>query len=697
MQTVAAPELIFWTHIAAAIAFTLFAVHLGVSWRGGVRGAMLMIAILLSALWSGLTAAFSVTSSRTLYGVATVADTLRAGAWLSFIGLWLKQLRPTQRVVIAGLPLPSDLLGLLLAGGVTLQIAAQFSSLAKDNPRLGYGLSMGQAILVLVAIEQFVRNTPAQARWGIKSLAAGVGAAFAFDVFCFSDAALFGILDGDLWGIRGAVHGFAIPAIALSAARNPQWRFRLAVSRRVVFHSAALLAIGIYLIAIAGAGYYVRYFGGEWGRALQATLVFAAALGLVFLAVSGSLRARLRVFISKHFFSYRYDYREVWLKFTSSLSAQHERHPFHERVILALSELVESPGGRLWLKDDHEQFVFAGRWNASETSTTFAADDPLTVYLTQTGWVIDLHQWRERPDEFSDLDIPRWLAELPQAWLLIPLIDADVLVGVVILAPPRTPLDLDWEVTDLLKTAGRQAASYINQIRTAEALLESRKFESFNRLSAFVVHDLKNLVAQLSLLLSNAHKHRHNPEFQADMLETIEHVTDRMRGLLMQLREGNTPIDQPRPIAIHPILQRIRKAKSGQRPEVQIAESAPISVIAHEDRLERVIGHLVQNALDATAANGTVAISASAGAGRSVIEISDTGCGMSEDFLRNGLFKAFRTTKPSGMGIGAYESLQYVRELGGSIDVESKIGSGTRIRICLPSADESGSEIGTDG
>jgi hypothetical protein len=71
-------------------------------------------------------------------------------------------------------------------------------------------------------------------------------------------------------------------------------------------------------------GYYVRYFGGDWGRALQLGLLFPGGVGLVLLVLSASLRARVRVFIGKHFFSYRYDYREEWLAFTAMLSSNSE-------------------------------------------------------------------------------------------------------------------------------------------------------------------------------------------------------------------------------------------------------------------------------------------------------------------------------------------------------------------------------------
>jgi putative PEP-CTERM system histidine kinase len=252
-----------------------------------------------------------------------------------------------------------------------------------------------------------------------------------------------------------------------------------------------------------------------------------------------------------------------------------------------------------------------------------------------------------------------------------------------VLATPRTAVKVDWEVRDLLKTASRQAASYLGQIRASEALLEARKFEAFNRMSAFVVHDLKNLVAQLTLMLRNAERHRDNPEFQRDMQTTVEHVVGRMNGLLMQLRAGATPVEKPRLIALGPIVRRVCAAGPG-RPPIALDLAAETIVVGHEDRIEHVIGHLVQNAVDATDRGGKVTVRVGRDETFACVEIRDTGVGMTPEFVRERLFKPFETTKTSGMGIGVYESSQYVAGLGGRIVVDSTPGVGTRVRVLLP-------------
>jgi len=255
---------------------------------------------------------------------------------------------------------------------------------------------------------------------------------------------------------------------------------------------------------------------------------------------------------------------------------------------------------------------------------------------------------------------------------------------------PRVPMTIDWEVRDILKAAGRQIAGTLAVRQAVEKLLQTRQFDSFARMSAFVVHDLKNLVAQLSLLLKNAARHRDKPEFQQDMLETVENVLDRMQGLLMQLRVGTRPIEPPAPLPLGEALRSALATKKGHRLEPMFAIDESLDraeVLAHRDRFERVVGHLVQNAIEATPVGGSVAVRARLDGSDAVVEVADTGRGMSRTFVETRLFRPFVSTKEHGMGIGAFESREYLREIGGSLAVQSEEGRGTTFTIRLPLAE----------
>jgi putative PEP-CTERM system histidine kinase len=391
------------------------------------------------------------------------------------------------------------------------------------------------------------------------------------------------------------------------------------------------------------------------------------------------------VLVSKHFFRYRYDYREEWLRFTNALSAHAAPQEIEQRVIRGLADLVESPAGALWLRDGSgKMFTQTTCWNMAPTTSAEDATGDLCGFLVARRWVINLEEFRSSPTRYGGLVLPAWLSAIPSVWLIVPLESGDELMGFVLLATARTQVEVNWEVNDLLKMAGRQAASFIGQMRASEALLEARKFDAFNRMSAFVVHDLKNIVAQLSLMVRNAERHSANPEFQQDMLMTVEHAVERMKQLMMQLREGTTPVDAARGVDLTEIVRRIARAKAAQERPIELQVSEAVVAKCHPDRLERVIGHVVQNALDATDAGGRIWIKVERGAGQAMVEIGDSGHGMTPEFVRERLFKPFQTTKPAGMGIGAYESYQYIQELGGRILVDSTPDVGTRVRLLLP-------------
>jgi putative PEP-CTERM system histidine kinase len=610
-------------------------------------------------------------------------DLARYAAWFAFL---LGALRPATAepeptrgpsllvpAVVAAIAIAATFLVVQGAGGAALDPA----------PRGAIAAWLALPVIGLVLVEQLFRNLPDDGRWNAKPLCLGLAGLFVFDVFIYSEALLFGAFDVDAQAIRGAVHALAVPLLFIASQRRGAGR--LQVSRRAAFYSATLLLAGAYLLFMSAIGYYVRYFGGDWGRALQLGLLFAAALLLVLFVLSASLRARLRVFVGKHFFSYRFDYREEWLSFTAMLSSRSAPQEVGGLVIRGLANMVECPAGSLWTKAPGEaEFQQTARWNLPAVADREPDSSPFSQFLREPGWVIDLDEYRGSPRAYGQLALPLWLLGDANLWLVVPLTAADGLLGFVVLARPRTPIQINWEVRDLLKTASRQAAGFLAQMHATEALLEARKFEAFNRMSAFVVHDLKNIVTQLSLMLKNAERLHDNREFQQDMLLTVESSLEKMRRLMLQLREGATPPGGAHGVELAPIVRRLESmaAARGRSLEAEVADR--LATRGHEERLERVLGHVVQNAFDATPAEGRVWLSVNRYSGQVKVEIGDTGVGMTEEFVQSRLFRPFNTTKHNGMGIGTYESFQYIRELGGSIQVDSAVGRGTVVTILMP-------------
>lgn len=675
-----------WSYAFAAIVHALFGLYLAVAWKKGRRGALLIAAAAGGALWAGANWAFSVSGWGWLFQLANFFDILRLAAWFGFLVALLSQPSADgEKNDLPRWPGPGALAIVALAAGGVFCFSLGLP-LYGTPMRTWAATSLLSSVFGLVLLELFYRAVPERYRWGIKPLALALGSLFAFDVYLYADTLLFSRIHPVTWSVRGFAHTLTIPLLAVSASRNPDWTLRVSLSRHVVFHSTALAGSGLYLLVIAGAGYYMRYFGGEWGEALQLALLFSGLLFLCVLVVSGAFRARLRVLLAKHFFAYRYDYRKEWLNVTQALSVAGDGLSLGESVVKALADLVESPGGGVWLCDLNGIYSQQARLNMPDYGVREQADSAFCRFLLEREWVVNLQEMRSGLSSGAGLPMPVWASELSDMWLIVPLISSGVLVGFVILLTPRTPVDVNWEVLDLLKMAGRQAASYIARMQTAEALIEARKFDAFNRMSAFVVHDLKNLVAQLSLMLRNAERHRDNPEFQADMLETVKHVETRMRGLMAQLME-KTPINQRRPVQLKGVVEHVLQSKRLFKPSPGLLGGLPdLAVLAHAERLERILGHIVQNALDATPEHGSVSVELSQEGKFACISVRDTGSGMSVAFIREQLFKPFQTTKASGMGVGAYEAQQYVNELGGSLTVRSEVGVGSRFDIRLPLA-----------
>ncbi|WP_019625767.1 XrtA/PEP-CTERM system histidine kinase PrsK [Thioalkalivibrio sp. ALJT] len=553
---------------------------------------------------------------------------------------------------------------------------------------------LAMAVLGLVLVEQAYRNTPPQRRWEIKFLALGLGAVFAFDLFLFADLVLFQAVDGPAWQARGLVNAIVVPLIAVSLARRPLQREAPTVSRQLLFHTAALTGAGFYLLAVGAAGYYLRHVGGELGPLLQVTFLFGAVVLLAVIVTSGSFRARLRVFLSKHFFRYSFDYRQEWLRFTGTLSAEDGELPLRQRAILAIGELVESPGGLLWVRDRDGSYRLDGVLNLGDPD--YAPEPPesdLVEFLARTGWVIDLDEYRRQPEVYQQPQWPDWLVDNPRHWTVVPLLKGDFLQGFVVLARPRAPRKIEWEERDLLKTAGRQLAVYVALVQTDAALLEARQFEAFHRLAAFLVHDLKNVSAQLSLVCSNAERHADNPEFVRDAFRTVANARERLERTQLQLRQARpAPLVVPRAVDLVALLQEVIRSSGDLLPVPQLDAPEVLMVQVDSDGLRNVLLHLVRNAQEATDDHGSITLTLYPEGSWAMVLVQDNGHGMDSEFMKNRLFRPFQTTKGNaGMGIGLYEARERIMAMGGRIDVESTPGVGTLFTLRLPLAGVDGS------
>ncbi|MEW8459962.1 MAG: XrtA/PEP-CTERM system histidine kinase PrsK [Candidatus Thiodiazotropha endolucinida] len=673
----------------SATLFLLFSVMLVTSWRGRIEGIYLLTASVTTACWALAAVALQVDESvltRTAYQIFEIARNI---AWFVFLFRLLfnlqqacsKNLRNLAYIPIA-----------ILIGSTVLIVVEPISQIFPvpigtggfaSYPLVGY---LGFAITGLTLIEQLYRSTRPEMRWSVKYLYLGMGVLFVYDFFLYAEALLFNRVDTTLWQARGLTSALAVPFVAIAATRNPSWSVRVFVSKQVVFHATTIIAAGAYLVTMAAVGYYIRFYGGSWGKATQVAFVFAGVIFLITVLFSGNLRSKLKVFVNKHFFSYKYDWRDEWLRVVQTLSNGRGGKEIRIRVIQAISDSIDAGGGYLWMSDNAGGYQCVSHWQVSANNILFDSSDSLVTYFSNSDWIIDVDEYKQFPERYESLKLDDQLIAIDNAWLIIPVKHHEQLLGFVLLTQPKLTKSVNWEDRDLIKAAAKQAGSYLALLQTSEALNQANQFEAFNRLSAFVVHDLKNLIAQLELVVKNAERHKNNPEFMDDAVKTIGNAVSKMGRLLTQLRQGRFESTKSKEFYVEESVAQAVNQLYAYLPKPRLTINANfLKIIADKDRFTAIMVHMIKNAQEASQEDGKVDVTVDRDNNYAVITIEDNGVGMDALFIKERLFRPFQTTKGNaGMGIGVYETREYVNSLNGKMKVESVKGVGTKFEISIP-------------
>lgn len=678
--------ILFWSHALAAVLYGVLALWQLRHWRQDARNRPLAAAFAVTALWGLLTAVVGPGSM-----AAGLAESGRNFGFLAFMfGLaGTAHEDERQRALKLVYTVVAGVIGLQLT---ILGVAPQFI----DKPLIHAALvSTGQMIGVTVAAGSLVlvHNLYGQAapdsRWGIRLPMIALAAMWTYDLHLYTVGYLTRSPVDDLVAMRGATLAALVPLFALASRRNAQWRVQ--ISRAATFQSLSVMAILGYLILMMSATRALEIVGGDWVRVGQVAIIFAMTVAAVVLLPSGRMRAWSRVIVAKHFFQHRYDYREEWLRFTRAIGgAGDDQAALGERIVKALADIADSPAGLLLVPDGTGRLGLAARWKWPDSLPAFGGDGNLLRFVERHGFVIDFEAARKGALTAAAevLPAPEWMAVLEEAWAGVPLLHNDRLAGLVILAHPIVRRPLDWEDFDLFRTAGIQAASYLAEALGQEALANARRFDEFNRRFAFIMHDIKNLVSQLSLVIRNAERHADKPEFRQDMIATLESSVRKMNDLLARLSRGNANVEAEPVRAIAPGQSAAAVAEVKRRVHpVTVEGDCALAAVADPARLEQALMHLVQNAIDASPAGSPVRIVLARREGEAAIDVVDRGAGMSADFVRTRLFQPFASTKDSGFGVGAFEAKSLVAAMGGRIEVESHEGEGSRFTLLLPLAE----------
>jgi putative PEP-CTERM system histidine kinase len=677
-----------WGHAVTAILFAAIAVWLLKDLSKGRGVWPLVLASAMTSAWALLSA-----SQGAAAPLALASEIARNLAWLGFMyAFWRRDEGQGKHLTVGALYGALLFVGVVQLGFVLVQAdAQQGTGITRAVTYSSFVLGMLFSVGALVLVHNLYTAGTTDTRSALRLPLTALSVIWVYDLNLYTVSYLSASWSVELLALRGLAVGMAAPLIALSA--NAAGGLRVRLSRTATFQTLSLGAIGAYLIAMVALNAVLGALLGNHARPVQVAFVFGCSVIALVLLPSARFRAWFKVKIAKHLFQHRYDYRAEWLRFSETLGNPGATStPLDTRVVQALADITESPFGCLMEPDGAGSLVVRSKWNWPDLASAGQAATSRTVdFFERTGRIVELDALRgdfEGNDEEAAA-VPEWLLADQSAWAIVPLIHFGRLAGLVVLGRPLVARTLDWEDFDLLKVVGSQVATYLAEAHGQEALATAQRFDEFNRRFAFIMHDIKNLVSQLSLVARNAEKYAGNPDFQADMIVTLKSSVARMNDLLARLSQHNkAQAEEPRAIQVGPVLERIVTAKRMQHAVVTTGEPK-LYLVADPARLEQAVVHLVQNAIEASPPTEPVTLRVRTVRDQAVIEVIDKGCGMSTHFIRTDLFKPFTSTKDGGFGVGAFEARALVTAMGGRLDVQSREGEGTTFSIFLPLARDS--------
>ncbi len=532
-------------------------------------------------------------------------------------------------------------------------------------------------VAALINLEVTLANATHGARWEIKFEILGAGSLMAALVFYYSQGLLYRTINMNLVPVRSIVLLLAV----ILTTYSQLWRakgVKIQISRNLAYKSIVLLAVGLYLIVLGLIGEGMKYFGESFQHSLVIAVGFVLGLGFVTVLLSGTVKRKIKVFLTRNFYQEKYDYRSQWLQFTDQLSSARSGEELLARILTGYCETFGMGCGALYLNDNSpDGFSLAAKLEVNPANLDFERNEPFIGYLQESRLIADMRDMTGVPGQ-EKVDALRGY----NITFAVPLFLNDRLDGIILLGRPININETyGIEDYDLMKTLSHQAASAILNLRLSDQLAQAKEMEVLGKISAFVVHDLKNLVYTISLMLDNAREYISEPEFQQDMLASLDNTVAKMKTLIAKLKYlPEKKGMNKRPADLLDLVGESAATING----VTIRVNGN-SVIAEVDRdeFQKVVLNLLLNAVDATDGRGPVTAEVGQDSG-AYLRVIDEGCGIDEVFLHSRLFAPFQSTKKSGLGIGLYQCKQIVEAHGGSIEAESAVGKGTVFTVRLP-------------
>lgn len=543
-------------------------------------------------------------------------------------------------------------------------------------------------VLIIMILERTIRESRGLKRWQIKFIAAGIGSLFAGRIYTTSLAVIHQSLMLELEALNATALVVADLLILISLLRAGVLKVDLQPSLTALYNSFAVLVVGVYFLVVAFSWTFLNhYLPFPFGL----LFIFFALLGLLLVLLSDRVRVQMKRFISLHFRKPHYDYRKTWMTFTERTSTLLDEKSLSDSVVKMISEMFDFLSVSVWFLEEREGALrCSGSTVFSETQTENQAAlqdgiSNLMSLLRDHKIFLDLEDKSIAGTTQLQSSQPNFFREARIRYC-IPLVAGGDLIGMITLGDRILGKPLSFEEQDMLKTISDQVAASLLNRKLSNQLRQAKEMEAFQTMAAFFVHDLKNLASKLSTLLQNLQVHFGNPEFQEDVLSLIFRCVTKINNMctgISKLRERleiqftETDLNE----LVRTTLKELKVSFN-----ISVVENLrPVpKIYLDSDKIGTVLSNLIMNANEALGNSGQISITTKSRDGWIELAVSDDGCGMSQETLEECLFRAFKTTKKQGMGIGLFHSKIIVEAHKGRMEVESQEGFGSTFRVLLP-------------
>lgn len=549
------------------------------------------------------------------------------------------------------------------------------------------------SVSILMNLEATLRASTGSKRWQIKFMIVGVGSLFAVRIYTISQALLFSSVDMALESVNSSAIIVADLLIIVSLVRNRLLDADIYLSPAFLYNSIAVLAVGVYLLAVGALAMALKYAHGSEALLLETFFVFIALVGLTAVLLWDKFRQEMKRFISRHLHRPRHDYRNIWTAFTRRTASRVESQDLCAAVSKMVSETFGVPAVTIWLLDESQEQISLGgstafsEGEARELISARNGLEGLVRYLRDQHTPVDF----DRPQDARAKGLKQANTDFFRDARLrycAPLVAGRQYLGWLTLSDRVTKEPFSMEDSDLLETIADQAASSLLNLRLSQQLSLAKELEAIQTMSAFFMHDLKNLASRLSVMLHNLPVYHDNPAFREDMLSTISQSVAKINTICNRLSPLNQKLVlQQTEADLNELVSATLASLNGSLTPSLMQDLHPLPrLVMDPEQIQTVLVNLVLNASEAAGDHGEIRVATALREGWVVLSVSDNGYGMSKEFMDRSLFRPFQTTKRQGLGIGLFHSKMIVEAHQGGIEVESKEGKGTIFRVKLPAA-----------